>query len=971
MRMNSKPIPAMVAEDEEEKNWSSDDEVKKQFDSLQRVITISYDNLNRLRHETASTFVREEIKTLEGKLVRLFYRQMALHEGVLEPHMDLWLRVVGLTEPTIEGLLDRKMKLGDSVEHIESVKAAMKQLKASDEDVRRLCIALHNIRIYKERCQSCESGKQAQWQDLHWENWSTSTKNHGSSISSSGTINSSYFHCPDSGFSFRHSSEGTGATAHRPNVQSYSETPPYRHMSDGGVPPSCLYRRRSTDSGGCAIAPWESDGGYSTPSSPSFLEGHLSYSNLSIHSVVNSRHKSSSLQRSNTVSLVTPLCSQSSQPVFARAKPLRASVHSLPIRKPRKWNFKKGKRVSRQETISSRTHSVRSSVDYDRNPHSIEVYGFDSRVKAHSVHHQKSIVPKICCLCRRSMFYGVKCGDCGARYHEACYYQAGASFRAVHPEQNSRREPWLLRLFRRTSTETHLPGLSTSSDSGLGVSGNEKHPSISSLSGYRSGGSSASTPGGNSQGHGHFFPNASHSVDMHTNAAGHLKGKRPEAKVAHVNANGSLSLPCQWNTEADSSTHHSSCLCRHSSVISDVPEETSTTTSRAQLPNALSLMSTSSTLAGSAPQSEVHTHGFDSTASTISDTRSSLQSTFNDETTTLYGSEMSANADLVSSSGSDTGGSRRFRCLRGSLVTEWEIRMEEINMSDQLPQGKFGRVFRGNWHGECAVRLFQKDDASHDNVVAFRKEVQLMKKTRHENIALFMAAVVRPPDLALVTAFIKGKSLHQLIHMEGERLAAEATRPIAKQITQGMAYLHTRGIVHRDLRSRNVFIDATGHIVISDFAMSSILLGCCDRKQVKLRHDKYGLELRRGVVQSLAPELIKQLNPSDAHLSGLTFNQSTDVFAFATVIYECMQGWPVVNENIHTLIYIFGNCLHVDCVGSIVSEFKDMILRAWSPNAEDRLNFTYYEELIGRFPRKLHQMSRVPSYPMVCMEANF
>ena len=65
-----------------------------------------------------------------------------------------------------------------------------------------------------------------------------------------------------------------------------------------------------------------------------------------------------------------------------------------------------------------------------------------------------------------------------------------------------------------------------------------------------------------------------------------------------------------------------------------------------------------------------------------------------------------------------------------------------------------------------------------------------MKKTRHENIALFMAAVVRPPDLAFVTAFIKGKSLFQLIHMEGERFPAEAVRPIAKQLAQVSLHSH-------------------------------------------------------------------------------------------------------------------------------------------------------------------------------------
>ena len=51
--------------DDEEDGYSPEEQARKQFASLKRVITISYDNLNRLRHETSSSFVREEIKTLE------------------------------------------------------------------------------------------------------------------------------------------------------------------------------------------------------------------------------------------------------------------------------------------------------------------------------------------------------------------------------------------------------------------------------------------------------------------------------------------------------------------------------------------------------------------------------------------------------------------------------------------------------------------------------------------------------------------------------------------------------------------------------------------------------------------------------------------------------------------------------------------------------------------------------------------
>lgn len=56
---------AAGSDDQEDDEQSAEEQASKQFTSLMRVIRISYDNLHRLRHEASSSFVRDEIKTLE------------------------------------------------------------------------------------------------------------------------------------------------------------------------------------------------------------------------------------------------------------------------------------------------------------------------------------------------------------------------------------------------------------------------------------------------------------------------------------------------------------------------------------------------------------------------------------------------------------------------------------------------------------------------------------------------------------------------------------------------------------------------------------------------------------------------------------------------------------------------------------------------------------------------------------------
>ncbi len=63
-------------------------------------------------------------------------------------------------------------------------------------------------------------------------------------------------------------------------------------------------------------------------------------------------------------------------------------------------------------------------------------------------------------------------------------------------------------------------------------------------------------------------------------------------------------------------------------------------------------------------------------------------------------------------------------------------------------------VYKGYWHGEVAIKKFILPDASQEQIAKFKDEVSILKKTRHENLALFMGASLTPPDLAIVTRYV-------------------------------------------------------------------------------------------------------------------------------------------------------------------------------------------------------------------------
>ena len=59
----------------------------------------------------------------------------------------------------------------------------------------------------------------------------------------------------------------------------------------------------------------------------------------------------------------------------------------------------------------------------------------------------------------------------------------------------------------------------------------------------------------------------------------------------------------------------------------------------------------------------------------------------------------------------------------------------------------------------------------------------MLRKVRHENIVLFMGVCMNPPNLCIVTEYIKGKSLHFYIHERGKAYTERESMQIMEQVT--------------------------------------------------------------------------------------------------------------------------------------------------------------------------------------------
>ncbi|CAL8071369.1 unnamed protein product [Orchesella dallaii] len=290
---------------------------------------------------------------------------------------------------------------------------------------------------------------------------------------------------------------------------------------------------------------------------------------------------------------------------------------------------------------------------------------------------------------------------------------------------------------------------------------------------------------------------------------------------------------------------------------------------------------------------------------------------------------------------------------------EWDIPFDELKIGDKIGKGHFGTVYRGNWHGDVAIKVLDMSYLDNEKTLEqFKQEVAIFRKTRHENLVLFMGACMKPPRLAIVTSMCKGMSLYTHLHLRKDKFNMNRTAAVAAQITQGMGYLHARGIIHKDLKSKNVFIESqNGKIIITDFGLFSVTKLC----QGNRKGDS--LSIPPGWLCYLAPELIKCLKPVSKHDNELPFAKTTDIYAFGTVWYELLTGeWPYKGLPAESIIWQVGSGIRQPLPTLFSRDVKDILMSCWSTRPEERVDFTKIQKIVEKLPKK--RLARSPSHPI-------
>ena len=274
-----------------------------------------------------------------------------------------------------------------------------------------------------------------------------------------------------------------------------------------------------------------------------------------------------------------------------------------------------------------------------------------------------------------------------------------------------------------------------------------------------------------------------------------------------------------------------------------------------------------------------------------------------------------------------------------------------------IGQGAFGKVNLGLnvlTGRVVAIKSFNKKSKNYneDNRNKILYETNLMKRLNHPSIVRILETFETPDYMLIIMEYINGGNLYSFVKKR-RKLTEKTAKFLFWQIIQGIKYMHSVGIVHRDIKLENILIDLNNNVKICDFGIGKIL----PNNNIK----EYTLHEQCGTPMYIAPEIL--LSTHDKGYKPFP----VDMWSSGIALYIMLSGtlpFPLENKDNHELQHAI---IHSEPnpVDDISIEARDLLFGLLDKDprtrytAEDVLNHRWFkEENFNNNPEKYHLFTK-------------
>jgi len=243
-----------------------------------------------------------------------------------------------------------------------------------------------------------------------------------------------------------------------------------------------------------------------------------------------------------------------------------------------------------------------------------------------------------------------------------------------------------------------------------------------------------------------------------------------------------------------------------------------------------------------------------------------------------------------------------------------------------IGSGSFGYVYRGfnSEHGQfCAIKevlVVLNDPRSKEQLKQLNQEICFLKQLSHPNIVQYYGSILTNTALSIYMEYVSEGSIHVLLGKHGP-FKESMIRNCTAQILSGLAYLHERRHIHRDIKGANILVGSNRVVKLADFGFA---------KHISTLTEAH--TSRAGTPYWMAPEVIV------SKYSGKGYNLSADIWSLGCTVVEMATGKHPVHgfEPVAAMFKIASDTYEPEIPDKLSDEGKYFLLQCFRRDPRSR-----------------------------------